>query len=97
MRNKVKIVSILSENGILQNYDRIIILDHSMILVKVDFKDSDYWLWFNKVSEGSYTIGASSTSLSNNVYEEVFYILKKYRHDVEDAKTKILDLFYSLS
>jgi hypothetical protein len=95
MGSKVKIVSILSENGIPQNYDGMIILDHSMILVKVDLNDSEYWLWFNKVSEDSYAIGVSSIGLDNNVYEEVFNILKKSRNNIEDAKSKILDLFYN--
>jgi hypothetical protein len=95
MGSKVKIVSILSENGILQNYDGMIILDHSMILVKADISDSEYWLWFNKVSKDSYAIGVSSRSLDNNVYEKVFNILKKSRNNIEDAKSKILDLFYN--
>jgi len=63
-----------------------------MILVKIDFNNRVHWFWFNKVTEGSYSIGNSNVSIDEIFYSDLFKILKQYRGNIDEAKNRILEL-----
>jgi hypothetical protein len=86
--NKVSILSVLKN----ENFEKIIISDEYMILIRIIFNNTEYSLWLNKVSETSYSIGNDNLKLSQDFYSNLFDILKKNRDNIEEAKNRILEL-----
>ena len=93
MENKVTILSLIKNDNYQNKHNKIKLSNKNMISDKFDFYNEEYWFWLNSITENGYTIGSSNVKVDNDFYPAMFKILQDYKNEINEAKSKLLDLF----